>query len=190
MNRAALFGVCVLSAAMAAACGGQDRNDEAAIAEQKPEVSGRGDDAPRLITATGCLTASGDQFVLTELEPGAAGPQVRQDQGGANPAAGAQPTTESYQLVGDEDRLKGLVGRQVRVTGAAEPPKVAEVRETTPPTQPGNATGTAGTPEPAKPGEPQVSATTETRLEVTQLRVETVSDTGQPCATPVQGQPR
>jgi hypothetical protein len=58
---------------------------------------------------------------------------------------------------------------------------VAEVRESTPPTTPSGATGTAGQAEPAKPGEPQVSATTETRLEVTQLRVQSVTATGEAC---------
>lgn len=179
MNGAIRAGALALCLGLAAGCGGG--NDESAIAEQKPEVTGRGTDAPSLVTATGCLTASGDQFVLTELEQGTAGAQAQQ--GGAGAAAGAQPTTESYQLIGNEDELRKLVGRQVQISGAAEPPKVAEVRETTPATEPGNATGTTGAPEPAKPGEPQVATSTQTRLEVTQLRIDTITDTGQACAT-------
>lgn len=180
MKRVRLAGTFVICLGLTAGCGGG--NDESAIAEQDPEVSGRGSDAPTLITAKGCLTASGDQFVLTNLEMGAAGEEVREDQGGANPTASPQPTTESYQLIGDEAELRKLVGQQVQVSGPAEPPKVAEVRESTPPSQPGTATGTSGAPAPAKPGEPQVATTTETRLEVTQLRVETVTATGEACA--------
>ncbi len=181
MNGAIRAGALALCLGLAAGCGGG--NDESAIAEQKPDVTGRGNDAPSLVSATGCLTASGDQFVLTELEQGTAGAQAPGQQGGAGAAAGAQPTTESYQLIGNEDELRKLVGRQVQVSGAAEPPKVAEVRETTPATEPGNATGTSGAPEPAKPGEPQVATSTQTRLEVTQLRIDTITDTGQACAT-------
>jgi hypothetical protein len=73
------------------------------------------------------------------------------------------------------------VGKQVRVTGEAQPPKVAEVRESTPPTSPTGAAGTTGQTQPAKPGEPQVATTTETRLEVTQLRVQSVTATGEAC---------
>lgn len=180
MKGAIRAGALALCLGAAAGCGGEN---EANIAEQNPQVSGRGNDAPTLVTVKGCLTASGDQFVLTDLQAGAAGDAARREQGGANPVAHAQPTTESYQLVGDADELRKLVGRQVQVSGPAEPPKVAEVREMTPPSEPSSATGTSGAPAPAKPGEPQVATTTETRLEVTQLRVESLTDMGEPCAT-------
>ena len=187
MRRASLTGACIVCLGLTTACGGG--NDESAIAEKEPEVSGRGSDAPALITATGCLTASGDEFVLTDLQSAGAGSAAGGEQG-AGTSGAAQPTTESYQLIGTEEELRSLVGREVTVTGPAEPPKVAEVRETTPATEPGNATGTAGPPEPAKPGEPQVATTTETRLEVTQLRVNSITDTGQACATTGREQPR
>ena len=186
MRRNSLTGACIVCLGLTTmACGGG--NDESAIAEKEPEVSGRGSEAPALITATGCLTASGDEFVLTDLQSAAAGSAAGQEQGAG---AVAQPTTESYQLIGNEEELRGLVGRQVTVTGPAEPPKVAEVRETTPATEPGNATGTTGASQPAKPGAPQVATTTETRLEVTQLRVNSVTETGQACATTGREQPR
>jgi hypothetical protein len=172
--------VFVLCLGLTVACGGS--KDEAEIAERDPEVTGRGEGGRSMtVTQTGCLTADGDRFVLTSLEPGAAAEQAGQQPSGAAPTATAQPTTEAYQLIGNDDELRQLVGRQVRVSGEADPPKVAEVRESTPPTTPSGATGTAGQAEPAKPGEPQVSATTETRLEVTQLRVQSVTATGEAC---------
>jgi hypothetical protein len=84
-------------------------------------------------------------------------------------------------LIGDEEQLRPHVGKQVRVSGEAEPAKVAEVRESTPPSDASGATGTAGQAEPAKPGEPSVATATQTRLEVTQLRVQTITATGEAC---------
>ena len=180
MKRASAAGVFALCLGLTVACGGN--KEEAEIAEREPEVSGRGEDRPVPITETGCLTAAGDRFVLTALERGAAGAQAQQGGGAANPtAAPGQSTTESYQLIGDEEQLRQHVGKQVRVTGEAEPAKVAEVRESTPPSAASGATGTAGQAEPAKPGEPSVATATQTRLEVTQLRVQTITATGEAC---------
>jgi ABC-type phosphate transport system substrate-binding protein len=180
MKRASVTGAIALCLGLTVACGGGSNETE--IAEREPEVTGRGEGGrSTTVTETGCVTAEGDRFVLTALESGAAGDQARQDQGGANPTAKAQPTTQSYQLIGNGDELRQLVGQQVRVTGEADPPKVAEVRESSPPTDASGATGTAGQAEPAKPGEPRVSATTETRLEVTQLRVQSIMATGEAC---------
>jgi hypothetical protein len=190
MKRASMAGVFALCLGLTVACGGN--KDEADIAERDPKVGDRGDGRPMAITETGCLTAQGDRFVLTALEsaaaagtakpePGAAGSQKPGQGAAESRSADAQPTTESYQLIGNEDELRPLVGKQVRVSGEADPPKVAEVRETTPPSAASGATGTAGQAEPAKPGEPQVSTATETRLEVTQLRVQTIAATGAAC---------
>jgi len=74
------------------------------------------------------------------------------------------------------------------VNGEAEPPQVAEVRESTPPAPEsgtsgsGAATGTAGQKPESGGAQPQVRAETETRLEVTKLRVQSVTPTGQSCA--------
>jgi hypothetical protein len=181
MKRASMAGVFALCLGLTAACGGG--KDETEIAEREPEIADSPDGRPVAITQTGCLTAQGDRFVLTALESAAAPGAARPEQGKetANPTASAQSTTESYQLIGNADELRQLVGKQVRVSGEADPPKVAEVREATPPTS--GATGTAGEAEPAKPGEPKVATTTETRLEVTQLRVQSVTATGEACAT-------
>jgi hypothetical protein len=161
------------------ACGGS--KDEAEIAERNPSVADRGDGRPAAITQTGCLTAQGDRFVLTALESAAPAGTAKPEQGAQSPTASAQSTTESYQLIGNDDELRPLVGKQVRVSGEADAPKVAEVRESTPPSAATGATGTAGQVEPAKPGEPKVATSTETRLEVTQLRVQTIAATGEAC---------
>jgi hypothetical protein len=173
-----VFALCL---GLTVACGGG--KDETEIAERDPEVSGRGDNRPVPVTETGCLTAAGDRFVLTSLQGGAAGgAQGQAQQGSGTPTAQrGQSTTESYQLIGDEEQLRPHVGKQVRVSGEADAPKVAEVRESTPPTDAGGATGTAGQAEPAKPGEPQVATSTQTRLEVTQLRVQSITPTGEAC---------
>ena len=178
MKRASIGAVFALCLGLTVACGGS--KDEAEIAERDPSVGDRGEARPVAITQTGCLTAQGDRFVLTALESAAAG-TAKPEPGAQSPTASAQPTTESYQLIGNDDELRPLVGKQVRVSGEADAPKVAEVRESTPPTAASGATGTAGQAEPAKPGEPQVATSTETRLEVTQLRVQSITATGEAC---------
>jgi hypothetical protein len=134
MKRASMAGVFALCLGLTVACGGN--KDEADIAERDPKVGDRGDGRPMAITETGCLTAQGDRFVLTALEsaaaagtakpePGAAGSQKPGQGAAESRSADAQPTTESYQLIGNEDELRPLVGKQVRVSGEADPPKVA-----------------------------------------------------------------
>lgn len=180
MKRASMAGVFALCLGLTVGCGGD--KDETEIAESKPEVANSEDGRPVAITQTGCVTADGDRFVLTALESAAASGAAKPEAGTASPTASAQSTTESYQLIGKDDELRQLVGKQVRVSGEADPPKVAEVRESTPPTSASGATGTAGQAEPPKPGEPKVATSTETRLEVTQLRVQSIEATGEACA--------
>jgi hypothetical protein len=138
------------------ACGGPDRRDVASdegrdsfdITEAAPTVE------------TGCLTASGDRFLLTALEPAS--------------VISATPSTELYQLIGAEEQLRAHVGREVVVTGDAEPAQVAEVRELGPPT----AVGTSGSDAEV---EPRVGAVTETRIETRHMQVHTVTPTGDEC---------
>ena len=167
MKQASLAGVCALCLGITLARGG-DRRDERSPEQQTAE--GR----PRPVEVTGCLTARGDQFVVTDLQ--------REGQASA---------TESYQLIGNEEELRQHIGKQVRVVGEADPQQVAEVRESTPPS---GATGTAGqqpqTGQPAKPpqpGEPQVKTETETRMEVAKLRVQSVTPSGETCAAETTG---
>ncbi len=121
---------------------------------------GRGaEDVAAPIVQTGCLTGSNGEFALTTLESGAE----------AQPRA----TTETFQLVGNEDELRQHVGKQVRIAGEAEPPSIVEARETSPP----EPTATSGEGEP----KPQVSTQAQTRLEVSRLRVTSVTPTGDTC---------
>jgi len=121
------------------------------------------DDITNPITVTGCLTGSGDRFALTELERADAATTI------------AAPSTETYQLVGREEELRPHVGHQVTVTGKADTPEVAIVRESSPAAA--APTGTAG-PQGAEPSgqgsTPKVSAETETRVEVAKLKVASV----------------
>ena len=91
MRRTAFFSACLLCVSLSFACG---RPSQATA-----------------VTEVGCVTATGDRFVLTSLE------------------SGEMPATELYQLVGTNDELRQHVGREVLVTGEAQPAAVAEVRE-------------------------------------------------------------
>ena len=108
------------------------------------------------VTEVGCVTASGNRYVLTSLE------------------SGERPATELYQLVGNGDELREHVGREVLITGEADPAGVAEVRETAP-AAPVGTSGSAGEPQ------AQVRTESQVRIEARQLRVLTVTATGDEC---------
>ena len=163
MSRINVLGALVLSASLGIGCGGGDRDDlerdEARSAEVDIDIA---DTAP--VEETGCLTASGDRFVLTALESGGA------------------TTTELYQLVGQEDELRKHVGKSVRVTGDAEPAQVAELRENST-AAPVATSGDAGKGQQNQAaGQPQVQTQSQTRLETRQMRVGTVTATGDDCS--------
>lgn len=156
MMRAGWLGALGLCASVSLACGASpeeqrnDPNDDIDIEETAA------------ISETGCLTASGGRYVLTALEAG----------GGAS--------TELYQLVGNEDELRPHVGREVRVTGDAEPAQVAELRDSGTSAPAGTAGSTQGAAQP--PGnQAQVRTEASTRIETRQLRVATVQPTGDAC---------
>jgi hypothetical protein len=186
MRRSSAAGILAICLGLTAACGGGNKDADNANATAGSDQK-TADARPAPITQTGCLTARGDQFVLTDLQRGT--------ESGTEQAA-----TQTYQLIGNEDELRQHVGQQVRVNGEAEPAQVAEVRESTPPAAQGGATGTAGQ-QPQAGGtqpqagaqsqtgtqsqsgtQPQVTAETETRLEVTKLRVQSLTPTGSSCA--------
>ena len=170
MNRTTIAGIFAVCVGVAACGGNRDREEHAAApagdtAEAKPIT----------ITETGCLTARGEQFVLTDLQP-------------ATGAAGTS-ATQTYQLVGEDEELRQHVGKQVRVSGEAEGAQVTEVRELTPDTasKPEGTSGAANpnpTAVPRSPGQgdAQVRTETETRMEVRKLRVASVTPTGDSCA--------
>ena len=144
-------------------CRGANRDETGA---NKPEEEKTAEVRPAIVTETGCLTARGDQFVLTDLERGE-----------------GQATTETFQLIGSDDQLRSHVGKQVRVNGEAEAPKVAVVQQSTPPAPQPTAQGTAGG------AEPKVSTQEQTRVEVRKLKVASVEPTGESCAAET-GAPR
>jgi hypothetical protein len=122
------------------------------------------------VEVTGCLTSNNDQFVLTELDRADTGTTI------------ASPTTESYRLIADAGILRPHVGKQVRVSGMAEAPDVAILRESSPPVpapQPG--VGTSGSEAAPQSGTPKVSTEQQTRLEISSLRVREVTATGGNC---------
>jgi hypothetical protein len=153
------------------ACGGADRDrsqaehNSSASANAKVETeepSGR----PVPVTVTGCLSSAEGRYVLTELAP---------NQGAGGPA---QATTETYQLTDADEQLRQHVGKQVRVSGEAEPARIAEVRESTPATPP-----TAGTSGQQNERGAAVSTETRTRLEMRRMSVTSVMPTGDECPT-------
>jgi len=151
MKHATRYGLPVLCLSLSIACGGDPAEPEEF--DQEIDIA-----EAQAIVETGCLTSSDGRYVLTALEP--AGP------------ISATPATELYALLGDDDELRGLVGREVRVTGAAEPAQVAEVVELSPPAP----LGTSG----AEP-KTRIEAQAETRLETREMRVATITATGGTC---------
>ena len=158
MNRATMGALAVCIALFA--CGRGDRdsgNTGDGTAAESAEVR------PTVVSETGCLTARGDQFVLTDLE-----------------SAQGEATTETYQLIGSEEQLRPHVGQQVQVTGEAEAPNVAMVQESTPPPADGKPQGTTGSDN--RDAAPKVSTQAQTRMEVRKLTVTSVQATGASCA--------
>jgi hypothetical protein len=130
--------------------------------------------SPGAVAEEGCITASGTQFVLTDLESGS---PLRRLDDRTEPSAG--PKTEAYLLVGAENKLQGLVGQHVRVTGEIEPTQSAELRELTPMMRVGSnrPASTTGDERP----EPHVRSEERVSLEVHQMRVQSVEPTGDTC---------
>jgi hypothetical protein len=120
---------------------------------------------PKITIARGCLTGSGDQFVLTSLDYAAPASSTGQ------PVADTLASTDSYRLVGMTDQLKGLVGQRIEVTGDSAPAQVVDLVSATPS---GNAVGTAG-------ADPKVSTASRARVEIYDLNVSSVHPLGDKC---------
>jgi hypothetical protein len=119
---------------------------------------------PALIVETGCITAVGDEFVLTDLE------------GTARRSSEPGPVTEAYVLTGTLDELKPQVGYRVRVTGEAPPPNVVEYRLFQPMVR-ARQTEEAS----AENLDPKVGLAHQLRIEVRRLLVRAVNPTGEEC---------
>jgi hypothetical protein len=120
----------------------------------------RGGARPAPVNVTGCLTAAGDRFVLTQLRE-------------------SDSTTDAYQLVNADDQLRSLVGQQVRIGGEAEAPKVAVVREhEVGVAANGQATGTSGTGD----AEPNIRTQETAKIATRRMSVLSVTPTGDRCA--------
>ena len=131
-------------------------------------------EAPRPVTVIedGCLTGSGAQFVLTDLERAEPHPLVKHQ-----PIAGARAraTTEAYMLSDVDEKLTHLVGKRVRVVGEADVADVAEIRHISPYMRVQKVASSDRT--------PAVNDLGVLRFEVRRLRVRSVSPTGDDCTT-------
>jgi hypothetical protein len=142
--------------------------------EQPPDSPGKNATLvnPRITMVRGCLTGSGDQFVLTNLEQGAPGPT------GADRSSAAEPvaTTDSYRLVGMNDQLRGFVGQRVEVTGDSQPEQIVDLVSATPAHAPatGGTVGTSGK-------DAKVSTASRARVAIHEMRVSSVSPLGDKC---------
>ena len=155
MRRIALMGVWGLCVGTAIGCGGRTTEAERSDARDNDiDIA-----ETTMLSETGCLTEANGRFVLTALE------------------TGGVAQTEMYQLVGHDADLSQHIGREVMVTGDAEPAQVAELRETTPSTP----VGTSG-----DGAQPQVTTQAQTRLETRKMRVNTITPTGDECTEPAR----
>jgi hypothetical protein len=130
--------------------------------------------SPGAMAEEGCMTASGSQFVLTDLESGS---PLRRFGDRTEPSAG--PTTEAYLLVGPEHEFRRLVGQHVRVTGEIEPTQTAELRDLTPMVRvdPDRPAATTGNERP----QPHVRSEQRVSLRVHQMHVRSIKPTGDSC---------
>jgi hypothetical protein len=159
MKRTILMSICVGAVVLGAGCGRRDASQDASqdnkknildLAAQPPLAGGI---TP--VEVTGCLSASGDRFVLSRIDKD-------------------DSKTVAYQLINANNQLTSYVGREVRVTGEAQPTQKAETRAITPP-QPAATSGRSG-------AEAKVTTVEETKVDMQKLAVSSVSPTGEACS--------
>jgi hypothetical protein len=143
------------------------------------------DELPGMLGVEGCLTASGDDLVLTRLTSSAEGSQTNPPDTGTATGLPAPQATQMFTLTGMEDELRPHVGQQVRVRGEAHAPEVAVLRQH----EGSAATGTPGTATPSGAaseagGQAQVTTMQKTRFESTELMVRAVTSLNRPCVAP------
>ena len=156
MKRRILMSICVGAVALAGACSRHDNaqsDNKKNIIDLATHPAPAGSIAP--VTVDGCLSASGDRFMLASFDKGSSKTMV-------------------YQLVNADDQLRNLVGKEVRVSGEAQATQSAESREVTPPAP----TATSG----KSTASPKVSTVEDTKLDVHKMTVASVTPTGDACA--------
>ena len=155
MKRTILMSICIGAVALTSACGRRDSSssDRKNIVDLATERAPAGSVAP--VSVDGCLSASGDRFMLASLDKDSQKSVV-------------------YQLINADKQLRNMVGKEVRVTGEAQATQSAEAREVTPPA-PAATGGKSG-------ADATVSTVTDTKLDVHKLTVASVTATGDSCA--------
>jgi len=154
MKRTVLMSMCISAVLLSSACGRRDNaQDNKSILDLATQKAPAGSVAP--VSVEGCLSASGDKFMLASFDKDSS-------------------KTIVYQLTNADDQLRNLVGKEVRVTGEAQQTQSAETREVTPPAP----TATTG-----QAAEPKVSTVEDTKLDVHKMTVASVAPTGDMCST-------
>jgi len=155
MKRSILMSICIGAVALTGACSRQPspaaEQDKKNILDLATHPAAPGAIAP--VSVDGCLTASGERFMLTSFDK-------------------ESSKTVVYQLVNADDQLRNLVGKEVRVTGEAEATQATETRAVTPPAP----AATAG-----KSTDARVSTVEDTKLDVRKLTVASATATGDTC---------
>ena len=193
MRRVTSFAALALCAALTVACGSnrtaENNNNAGTNAAAAAAFKDNAKNRPAPVDVQGCLTASGDQFVLTALQNAAA--PANPAAGGNNAAAqnaprvsgqAAVPTTETYQLIATAGNdLQKYVGQQVRVTVEADVARVADVRELTPAVPAQQSVATSGSTAAPDANGPKVRTEEDTHFEVRKLRVSSITAAGGAC---------
>ena len=149
MNRVVLFSICTAVALLGGAChrnANPEQGKSANIIDLATHPVPAG--AAGAVTITGCLTASGDRFVLTQLDE-------------------KSSENHTYQLVNADAQLRNLVGQRVQVIGDAAQAQKAEAREVTP--APAATSGSSNA---------KVSTVEDTKVDANTLRVTSVMPVG------------
>lgn len=169
MNRSFIIGTCICFLAVSLGCG-------------QPES--------RLVTINeeGCVTASGEEFILTDLHPG----ERREDIEHLLPdAPRPTPTTEAYLLIGKDEELRPLVGQRVRVAGQVDAAQTAELRSISPMVRarPAPQSGEPASEAAPTSGDatPSVATQHQLRMEIHRLQLTSLSPTGDACSTMTTG---
>jgi hypothetical protein len=122
----------------------------------------------KLVLETGCVTGSGNEFILTDLEDRADAP-------------GPRTVTDAYLLLVAEDALRSQVGRRVTVTGTEDPKKVVDIRVERPMVRADASDAVVRARGGSDSKDPRIETGHQLRLEVSRLNVMSVEPKGEWC---------